>query len=143
MSKRLQDPTELALILIIYYFLTIVIKSYFLLILCTLQKLWPMIGSSDMEQFNMPLLKKLCKIDCTPAEEKEIEESLRQVLEYMDHLDEIDTSNVPPCRFVHPTLQKTLTRDDTVQDVLSRDKFLSNAPDQIGGMIRTPPVLKE
>lgn len=96
-----------------------------------------------MTQFNMPLLKKLCKIDCSPEEEKDLEGSLTRVLEYMNKLGEIDTSNVEPCRFVHPTLQKTQNREDTIQDVLPREKFLSNAPDQIGGMIRTPPVLKE
>lgn len=95
-----------------------------------------------MEEFNIDILKKLCRIDFSPDEERSLQTSLKRVLEYVDMLNEVDTKNVEPCRFVHPTIQKTEMRDDTIQDVLTREQFLSNAPDQIGGMIRTPPVLK-
>lgn len=95
-----------------------------------------------MTQFDMNQLKKLCRIDFLPEEEGDLKKSVQRVLQYVSKLNEVDTSNVEPCRFVHPGLHKTQMREDTVQDVLSREQFLSNAPDQIGGMIRTPPVLK-
>jgi Asp-tRNA(Asn)/Glu-tRNA(Gln) amidotransferase C subunit len=37
---------------------------------------------------------------------------------------------------------KSVVRDDEPKDLLPREQFLSNAPDQVGGMIRVPPVLK-
>jgi aspartyl-tRNA(Asn)/glutamyl-tRNA(Gln) amidotransferase subunit C len=95
-----------------------------------------------MPDFNMSQLKKLCRIDYSPEEEADLQKSLARVLEYVDKLNEVDTKNVEPCRFVHPAIHKTQMREDVVQDVLPREQFLANAPDQIGGMIRTPPVLR-
>ena len=37
---------------------------------------------------------------------------------------------------------KNRMREDEVKEVLSREEFLANAPDQIGGMIRIPPLMK-
>ena len=87
-------------------------------------------------------LKKLCKIECSPEEEKSIKERLARVLEYMAQLNEIDTEEVPPCRYVLRSMLKNRMREDEVKDILSRELFLSNASDQIGGMIRVPPVMK-
>lgn len=95
-----------------------------------------------MTQFHLDQLKKLCRIELAPEEEKGLEKSLKRVLEYVHKLNEVATENVEPCRFVHPGMYKTQMREDLVQDILPREEFLSNAPDQIGGMIRTPPILK-
>jgi aspartyl-tRNA(Asn)/glutamyl-tRNA(Gln) amidotransferase subunit C len=95
-----------------------------------------------MNEFNMDQLKKLCRIDFAPEEEKELQKSLHRVLDYVHMLNEVDTKNVESCRFVHPTIHKTQMREDVTQDILAREQFLSNAPDQIGGMIRVPPILK-
>jgi aspartyl-tRNA(Asn)/glutamyl-tRNA(Gln) amidotransferase subunit C len=94
-----------------------------------------------MPQFDMNQLKKLCRIEFSKEEEQSLEESLNRVLEYVHKLNEVDTENVKPCRFVHPSLHNTTLREDIPKEPLSREQFLSNAPDQIGGMIKTPPVL--
>lgn len=60
----------------------------------------------------------------------------------MHQLNEIDTEGVAPCRFVSKEMLKNEMREDVLGEVLTREQFLSNAPDQIGGMIRIPPVLK-
>jgi len=87
-------------------------------------------------------LKKLCKIECSPEEDRSILENLSRVLQYMKQLEEIDTENVQPCRHVLRSMLKNRMREDEVKDLLSRDKFLANASDQIGGMVRVPPVMK-
>jgi len=87
-------------------------------------------------------LKKLCKLECSPEEDQNILESLTRILEYITQLDGIDTDNVKPCRYVLQGMMKNQMRDDEVKDLLSREQFLANAPDQIGGMIRVPPVMK-
>lgn len=87
-------------------------------------------------------LKKLCKIECSPEEDKSILENLSRVLQYMEQLEEIDTENVMPCRHVLRSMLKNRMREDEVKDLLSRDLFLANASDQIGGMVRVPPVMK-
>jgi Asp-tRNA(Asn)/Glu-tRNA(Gln) amidotransferase C subunit len=37
---------------------------------------------------------------------------------------------------------KDQMREDEIKDLLPRDQFLAGAPDQIGGMVRVPPVMK-
>ncbi len=88
-------------------------------------------------------LKALCRIECTPEEERDILNSLSRVLEYVHLLDDIDTTDVPPCSYVLQGMLKTVWREDEPKDLLSRQQFLANAPEQIGGMIRVPPVLKD
>ncbi len=87
-------------------------------------------------------LKRLCKIECSPEEDKSILERLNRVIEYMAQLKEVDTDQVQPCRYVLRSMLKNQMREDEVEDLLSREMFLSNASDQIGGMVRVPPVMK-
>ncbi|MBX7065721.1 MAG: Asp-tRNA(Asn)/Glu-tRNA(Gln) amidotransferase subunit GatC [Parachlamydiales bacterium] len=87
-------------------------------------------------------LKKLCKIECTPEENEDILNSLSRVLNYVEQLKEVNTENTKTCRYVLRGMLKSKLRDDVVADLLPREEFLRNAPDQIGGMIRVPPVLK-
>lgn len=88
-------------------------------------------------------LKKLCRIECSDEEAEELLQDLKKVLGYVDQLNELDTEGVATCRYVLRGMLQNKMREDEVKDLLSRDKFLANAPDQIGGMIRTPPVLKQ
>ncbi len=87
-------------------------------------------------------LKKLCRIECTAEENEEILANLSRVLEYVEQLKEVNTENTKTCRYVLRGMLRNRMREDQVKEVLPRDQFLANAPDQIGGMIRVPPVLK-
>ena len=98
-----------------------------------------------MQKFDkeeMSHLKRLCRIECTKAEEEEILQSLQKILKHVDQLQEVDTSGVAKCSDVHRSMLKNKTRADEVKNLLSREEFLANAPEQIGGMVRVPPVLK-
>lgn len=97
---------------------------------------------SKFDQETLKHLKKLCRIECSPEEEADLLQSLKRALDHIEQLNEIDTSNVTPCRFVLRGMLKNRTREDAVKDVLPREQFLANAPDQIGGMIRVPPIMK-
>lgn len=90
----------------------------------------------------LELLKKLCRIECTPEEESDIAASLSRVLDYVAQLKEIDTDGVKSCRYVLRSMVKNQMREDVVKDTLSKESFLGNAPEQIGGMIRIPTVMK-
>lgn len=87
-------------------------------------------------------LKKLCRIECTPEEESEILHSLQRVLTYVEQLKEVDTEGVASCNYVLRSMLRNKMREDEVKDLLSRDQFLDNVPDHIGGMVRVPPVMK-
>ncbi len=87
-------------------------------------------------------LKKLCKVECTPEENEEILSSLNNILNYVEQLKEVNTEGTKTCRYVLRGMLNATLREDEVADLLPREEFLANAPDQIGGMIRVPPVLK-
>lgn len=96
---------------------------------------------AELDKNTIAKLTKLCRIDCTEEEKEALLDSLKKILKYMDLLDEVDTENVPPCNHVLSDIVNVM-REDTVGESMPRDKFLSNAPSQVGGMIRVPPVLK-
>ena len=87
-------------------------------------------------------LERLCRIKCTPQEEEELLKNLRKMIDFIQQLNEVNTDNVPKGQHILKDIQKNLMRDDEVGDSLSRDAFLSNAPSQISGMIRVPPIMK-
>lgn len=86
-------------------------------------------------------LSKLSRIRCTEEEEEAILKDLKKILSYIDQLNEIDTENVAPCNHVIPEMVNVF-RPDEVGEIMPRSTFLDNAPSQIGGLIRTPPVIK-
>ena len=88
-------------------------------------------------------LKKLCRIECTEEENQDILDSLTRVLEYVAQLSEVNTEGTRSCRYVLRGMNHNRMREDKVADLLAREQFLANAPDQIGGMIRVPPILKQ
>ncbi|HEY4255389.1 MAG TPA: Asp-tRNA(Asn)/Glu-tRNA(Gln) amidotransferase subunit GatC [Chlamydiales bacterium] len=87
-------------------------------------------------------LKKLCRLECSPQEEEKLLVSLQNVLSYIEELKEVNTDNVAPCNDVLRSISKQALREDVPGHLFPREQFLSNAPDQIGGMVRVPPVLK-
>lgn len=87
-------------------------------------------------------LTKLCRIGCDESEMEDLAKDLAGILEYVEQLKEVDTENVPPCNHVLSGMQNGF-REDSVKAVMPREAFLRNAPDQIGGLIRVPPVMKK
>ena len=95
-----------------------------------------------MEESDFNKLSRLCRISCTEEEKKNFLKSIEDMLSYIGQLQEVDTEGVPPCLTVLETLTNKL-REDTPEEPLSRDLFLANAPSQVGGMVRVPPILKQ
>jgi aspartyl-tRNA(Asn)/glutamyl-tRNA(Gln) amidotransferase subunit C len=87
-------------------------------------------------------LQKLCRLECTPEEEEEIIRSLQNILGYIEQLKEVDTEGVPSCNYVLRSMLKNEMREDEVSGLLPREQFLAQAPDQIGGMVRVPSIMK-
>ncbi|HEV8051833.1 MAG TPA: Asp-tRNA(Asn)/Glu-tRNA(Gln) amidotransferase subunit GatC [Parachlamydiaceae bacterium] len=86
-------------------------------------------------------LIKLSRIDCTEEEQDALLLDLEKIVGLFNQLEEVDTENVSPCNQVIEGMANVM-RDDIVGEAMPRETFLSNAPSQIGGMIRVPPVLK-
>jgi aspartyl-tRNA(Asn)/glutamyl-tRNA(Gln) amidotransferase subunit C len=95
----------------------------------------------EFDEKELTKLTKLCRIECTEEEKKTLQLQIARFLKYIQQLDEVDTTGVLPCYRVLET-QANVMREDLIEDSLSRDLFLSNAPSHVGGMIRVPPVIK-
>lgn len=97
---------------------------------------------TDLNKQTIHNLIGLCRINCSAEEQESLLLDLKKILDYFEQLQEIDTQHVPPCYHVLEGVCNVM-REDVVGETLSRDLFLANAPSQIGGMIRVPPVIKQ
>lgn len=68
----------------------------------------------------------LSRLKLSDAEADKAQESLGRILEYMDVLNKLDTSDIEPMS--HAFAVKNVLRDDVVKPSYDRDLLLSNAP---------------
>ncbi len=97
---------------------------------------------SDLNEESVKLLSQLCRIEVKEAELKPLVADLKRVLDYVDQLRTIDVNHLSPHSHMEEQGIGSLRKDE-VKDHLARETFLANAPDQVGGMIRVPPVIKQ
>lgn len=99
----------------------------------------------NMAQLTKEDIKKLsdlCRIDCTEIEQEAILKDLKEILAYIDQLQEIDTQNISPCNHVIPEI-KNVMRDDICGETLSKEAFFKNVPSKSGGWVRVPTVISK
>jgi aspartyl-tRNA(Asn)/glutamyl-tRNA(Gln) amidotransferase subunit C len=87
-------------------------------------------------------VKKIARLASLTLSEEEIRKysrQLGQILEYMELLNELDTSNVEPLSHVLETVN--MWRDDEPESGLSREDVLKNAPNHDGIYFKVPKVL--
>ena len=89
---------------------------------------------------NLTNLSHLARIQYTENELQQLLPEISRFLDYVQLLDEIDTTNVEPCYQVLDEATMLL-RPDQVTGSLQREEFLLNAPQHVGGMVRVPIVL--
>ena len=87
------------------------------------------------------LFVKLSRIECSEEEQEALLRDLEKILVLFEELNEINTENVSPCNQVLEGMANVM-REDSVGNILTREDFLSNAPSQVGGLVRVPPVMK-
>src|SRR5436190_565910 len=86
-------------------------------------------------------LTQLSRIHCSEEEQEALLADLQKIIGYIEQLDEINTDNVPPCNQVLEEVTNVM-REDVVGGIMPRETFLGNAPSQVAGLIRVPPVIK-
>ena len=99
---------------------------------------------------------ELANLELTDEERKGMLRDLNSILEYIDRLNELDTSDVPPMaqvsdrygvdstkqgseRFAYPSREDILER---LRKSLPHDEALANAPDADGEFFRVPKVIE-
>jgi len=96
---------------------------------------------SDLNEEIIKFLSRLCRIEVEEGEIPALFADLRKIVAYVGQLKEVKVEGLTPYGHFEEQGLDSL-RQDKVGPTLSRAEFLANAPDQVGGMIRVPPVIK-
>tara|TARA_Y100000590_G_scaffold381816_1_gene451287 strand:- start:4158 stop:4463 length:306 start_codon:yes stop_codon:yes gene_type:complete len=86
-------------------------------------------------------IASLAKLHLSEDEVDLYTDQMNEILDYMHHLDELDTENVEPLS--HVLDQLNMTRRDEEEPSLSHDDALSNAPDSDGEYFVVPSVIEK
>lgn len=81
----------------------------------------------------------LSRLVLSPEELDSLTTELASIVEYVDHLAEVDTADVAP--MAHAVEMHNITKHDQVAPSLPREQALANAPKQNGEGYLVPAVL--
>src|SRR5580704_13111024 len=84
-------------------------------------------------------LAELSKLEFDEEGKKEIEKDLNRIVEFVEKLSELDTSNVEP--LIYLSEETNVMRDDVVKPVISQQEALKNAPVKDSDYIKVPKVI--
>lgn len=84
---------------------------------------------------------KLARLELAPEQIQTMSDTLSEILSYMDKLNQVDTSNVPPTS--HVVKMENVFREDNARESLSLDEALQNAPDRVGAYYRVPKIIEQ
>ena len=83
----------------------------------------------------------LARLELAEEEIERLQSDLSQILEYVEQLNELDTTAVLPT--AHVVAQEDVLREDAPRPSLPIEDVLSNAPDAEHGYFRVHAVLPE
>jgi aspartyl-tRNA(Asn)/glutamyl-tRNA(Gln) amidotransferase subunit C len=81
----------------------------------------------------------LARLELTSDEEEKFTTQLGSILDYVEQLNQLDVSNVPPTTRAIDV--KNITREDELKPYPERDAILDCAPEQEGDFFKVPKIL--
>ncbi|MEZ4690019.1 MAG: Asp-tRNA(Asn)/Glu-tRNA(Gln) amidotransferase subunit GatC [Ignavibacteria bacterium] len=81
----------------------------------------------------------LAKLKFSGTEKEKLQKDLNKILEYIDHLNELDLEGVEPLENINET--ENVLRKDEVYSWLTTEEALKNAPSKTGKFFKVPKVL--
>lgn len=85
-------------------------------------------------------IASLARLRFTDEQERRLAGQMSEILDYVEKLNELDTSAVPPMSHVLDLYN--VTRKDEVEQRITRDEALENAPDADSEYFRAPKVIE-
>lgn len=89
---------------------------------------------------NIDHVADLARLALSPEEKAKFAAQLQDILAYIEHLKEVDVSNVEPTAHAQPLYN--VWREDVPGPALPVEKALQNAPAQRDNMISVPKVVE-
>ncbi|MHC4259354.1 MAG: Asp-tRNA(Asn)/Glu-tRNA(Gln) amidotransferase subunit GatC [Planctomycetota bacterium] len=84
---------------------------------------------------------RLARLELSEAEVEEFTVQLSAILEYMEKMDELDTTDVEPLAHCLPITN--VFREDLVKGSIGVEKALANAPQRDGEFFKVPKILDD
>ena len=84
---------------------------------------------------------KLARLELSEAEIEEFTGQLGAILEYVEKMNELDTTGVEPLAHCLPIA--SVFRADDVRESLGTEKTLANAPERDGSFFKVPKILED
>ena len=81
----------------------------------------------------------LAKLSLSPQEKEEAKKDMSRMLDYIDRLNELDTSEVEPMSHIFPV--NNVFREDVVENGDDREHMLVNAPQKKDGAYMVPKTI--
>lgn len=95
----------------------------------------------EIKKDDVKHVAELARIEFSEEDIEEFTKQLGNILNYISKLNELNTSNVEPTS--HVLDESTPLRDDIVEDWLSKDEVLKNAPKEENGFFVVPKIIDE
>jgi len=97
--------------------------------------------AEKIDQQQVRKVAKLSRLQLTEQEVREFTGQLSAILEYMEKLNELDTSSVEPLAHCLPI--SNAFRADEIKESLGTEKTLKNAPQRDGSFFKVPKILDD
>lgn len=94
-----------------------------------------------VEKTQIEHIAKLAKLKFSEKEVGKFTDQFNDIIKYMDVLQAVDTSDVPPA--THPLPNYNVFREDVADQVLSIEETLNNAPDSEERFFKVPKIIQE
>jgi len=92
-----------------------------------------------IEEKDVKHIANLARLELTDEEVKKFSSQLGSILEHVANMSELDTSKVKPT--AHAVALSNVLREDKVNHEVSREKALSNAPEEEEGAFKVPRIV--
>lgn len=84
-------------------------------------------------------IETLARLQLTEREKETLQEQLTRILDHVETIEELDLEDVDP--LTHPLDLENVQREDQVEDGISVDEALQNAPERTENFFSVPRVI--
>ena len=84
-------------------------------------------------------IAQLARLGITDKEKKKYAEQLSAILDYVEHLNKVNTKNIEP--IAHITGAESVMVSDEIKNKPDRENLLKNTPEQKDGFIKVKSIL--
>ncbi len=97
--------------------------------------------AKKIDQTQVRKVAKLSRLELTQAEVEEFTGQLSAILDYVEKMNELDTTNVEPLAHCLPI--SNVFRQDIAKESLGTEKALANAPQRDEEFFKVPKILDD